>query len=159
MGVGKSAVGARLAADLARPLIDSDAELAARGESAAEIARSQGVGALHRLECELLLDALATPRPAVVAAAAGVVDLQECRQALRAASVAWLRAGPELLASRVGRAAHRRDLGDDPVGAFASLERHRSALYREVADIAVDVDDLTVDEICRRVRSALPPRG
>ncbi|HEX6417971.1 MAG TPA: shikimate kinase [Acidimicrobiales bacterium] len=154
MGVGKSTVGALLAGQLGRPLVDSDAVLAAAGDSAAAIARRDGVAALHARECDLLLGALADPEPAVVAAAASVVERPACRAALGRVFVAWLRASPARLVARGAGAAHRRELGRDPVAAVAALERHRAPLYREVADVTVDVDGLAPPEVARAVTAA-----
>lgn len=151
MGVGKSTVGRLVADELGRPLLDSDALLAAEGEDAAGIARTQGVAALHRRECDELLAALARPEPAVIAAAASVVDAPDCRRALRVPFVAWLRGPPALLAARGAGAPHRRALGAEQSAGLAALQRRRAPLYRAAADIVVDVEGLTPDEVARIV--------
>ena len=74
MGTGKTTVGTVLAQRLGRPLIDSDAEVEARtGRTVREIFETDGEAAYRALETEALVDALASPVPAVIAAAGGVV--------------------------------------------------------------------------------------
>jgi shikimate kinase len=159
MGAGKSTVGARLARKLGRPLVDSDADLAAAGHDAATIARTRGVDALHDIERRHLLAALAAPTPSVVAAAASVVEAPAIRAALREAFVALLTASPPTLAARAAGGAHRRDLGDDAVAAGARLAARREPLYRQVADIVVDVEDGGADAACDAILAAFDPGG
>jgi len=154
MGAGKSTVGALVAGELGRPLVDSDAVLGAAGDTAAGIARRRGVAALHARECDMLLAALAGPEPAVVSAAAGVVERPACRAALGRVFVAWLRAAPARLVARGTGAAHRRELGPDPVAALAALERRRAPLYRAVADVIVDVDAMAPGAVAQAVIAA-----
>jgi shikimate kinase len=157
MGVGKTTVGRILATRLGRPLRDSDLDLQASGRSGRDIARAAGVNALHRWEADHLLDVLATPAAAIIAAAASVVDDARCFGALQAPFVAWLWAPPDLLVARMAAGNHRRDLGDDHRVALAALAERRDPLYRKVADTTVDVGSLTPDQaadaIVRRLRS------
>src|SRR5262249_45956694 len=84
MGSGKSTVGHALARRLGRPFVDNDEALEARsGRSARAIADADGADALHRLEAQALVDALARPEPAVVAMAASVVEHPGTADALR----------------------------------------------------------------------------
>ncbi|HEX6237089.1 MAG TPA: shikimate kinase [Acidimicrobiales bacterium] len=153
MAVGKSTVGHLLAERLGRPLRDSDEDLLAeRGVTGAEVAVREGVDALHRWEASHLLRALAGDRPAVIAAAASVVDDPACRAALRAAFVVWLRAPVELLVDRLGDDDHRRRLGATDVG---DLIRTRAPRYAAVADAAVDAS-APVGDVAGRVLAALP---
>jgi shikimate kinase len=157
MGAGKSTVGGALAKALGLPLVDSDVDLAAaRQRTGRTVAAQEGVDELHLWEAEHLLVALRQPQPSVVTAAASVVDDDRCVEALgdAAVTVVWLRAAPATLAARISPLGddHRRELGDDPE---AALRRHGA-----VADIVVDVDDRTPDEVVDRVLrglSAGPP--
>ena len=58
-------------------------------------------------------------------------------------TVVWLRAKPETLARRVGDGAGRPLLGDDPAEAMVRLNEVRAPLYAEIADLVIDVDDLS----------------
>jgi shikimate kinase len=74
MGVGKSTVGRIVAAELDRPLFDSDEMIEEQtGRTVREIFAHDGEPAFSTLETDTLLEALAEPEPAVIAAAGGVV--------------------------------------------------------------------------------------
>ena len=78
-------IGRALAEGLGRPFRDSDADLLARtGRSARDLAAADGVEALHAIELQHLIDALADPTPAVIGAAASVIDTPVGRTALAA---------------------------------------------------------------------------
>lgn len=164
MAVGKSTVGRALAARLGRPFRDSDDDLVAtRGLTGRALAEREGVEALHRWEAGHLLGALAGTQPAVVAAAASVVDDAACLAALREPFVVWLRAPAGVLAQRVAGGAgsddHRRPLGD--ASAVADLEARRAERFRAVADLKIDtVTDGTTTSphaIVARIVAALRP--
>lgn len=154
MGTGKSTVGRLLAHRLARPLIDTDDEVERRaGRSVREIFASDGEEEFRRLERDVLADALADPTPSVVAAAGGVVLSQENRGRLRTSPcrVVWLRASPRALVPRVRGGGHRPLLDADPESTLVSMAETREALYREVADLTVDVEAMSPAEVVEAV--------
>jgi shikimate kinase len=164
MAVGKSTVGRALAARLGRPFRDSDDDLeATRGLTGRALAGREGVEALHRWEAEHLLTALAETRPAVVAAAASVVDNPACLAALQEPFVVWLRAPAAVLAQRMADGApaddHRRPLGDST--AVAELEARRAGRFDAVADLTIDTvaggKATSPDAIVAMILSALQP--
>lgn len=164
MAVGKSTVGRALAARLGRPFRDSDEDLgAARGVTGRELARREGVDALHRWEAKHLQAALAGTQPAVVAAAASVVDDDASLAALREPFVVWLRAPAAVLAQRIADGTwgddHRRPLAD--ATAVAELEAHRAGRFDAVADLTIDTvaDGTTTspDAIVATILAALQP--
>jgi shikimate kinase len=63
----------------------------------------------------------------------------------------WLRARPETLARRVGSGAGRPLLEGDPAGNLARLVAVRRPLYEELADHAVDVDDLAPERVAELI--------
>ena len=157
MAVGKTSVGRRLAALRGWEFFDSDRQIETMtGRTVAEIWRTDGEPAFRRLEAQVLADALASTTPRVIAAAGGTV-LDEANRRLMAQHhpVVWLRANPELLATRLGVATHRPLLDDDPAGVLARLDAVRRPLYEEVADVVVDVDDLTPDQVVTCIEAAL----
>jgi shikimate kinase len=159
MGVGKTTVGAEVARRLGRPLRDSDGDVDARAShrNARELAERQGVEALHRLEADLLLEAVASPAPSVVAAAASVVEDPRVLDALQEPFVVWLAAPPELLVPRLGSGDHRRDLGPDPHGALQRLAAQRESGYRAVADARLEVGDRSPGELALAVLDLAAP--
>lgn len=158
MGVGKTSVGRLLAERLGRPLLDSDADLAARGETGRELADRKGISALHVVEAQHLLGALASDEPAVIAAAASVVDSESCLSALRSPAVVWLRVDPQTAVERMQHSAHRRDLGTDAQETVRELTERRQARYEEVADLVIDTDGLQVSDTVSQVGSWLATR-
>ena len=155
MGSGKTTVGQELARRLARPYLDSDAQVVRRtGRSVAEIFADQGEPAFRAEEKAALTEALSSPVPAVVSVAGGAVLDPANREALRrAGTVVWLRAMVGTLAERVGSGAGRPLLGDDPRASLERLDDERRPLYQELAGLVVDVDGLTPGEVADRIVS------
>jgi shikimate kinase len=150
MGSGKTTLAGGLARSLGRQVFDSDKSIEERtGRIGREIAQSDGVDVLHRLEADVLLDVLANPNPVVVAAAASVIEDPEVRGALEDAFCVWVTADPDILAERSTRGSHRR--------AVARHENlgHRDLLFEEAADMVVDTGELSESESLRRVLEAL----
>jgi shikimate kinase len=141
MESGKTTLGRRLADARGWPLIDSDEQLAQRtGMTAAELAARDGIDALHALEADVLLEALAADEPAVVTAAASTIEDARCRAALADAHVVWIRAEPELLATRA-RAQSHRPLAHDVLAEFRAQAARRDPLFASVADETYDAGD------------------
>ena len=157
MGAGKTTVGRIVAARLGRPFLDSDELVEVEtGRTVREIFETDGEAAFRRLEREVLERSLASPTPAVIAAAGGTVLDAANRAAMRGgAHVVWLRSDPAVLAGRVGGADHRPLLATDPEGVLRSMAADRAPRYREVADDVVDVDVLTAAEAAERVLAAV----
>jgi shikimate kinase len=152
MATGKSTVGRAVAEHLGRPFFDSDHEVEHRtGRTVREIFESEGEAAFRQLEADVLASALASPHPAVIAAAGGVILDIANRDLLREPRVIWLRAQPELLAERTGGSDHRPLLADDPLGTLRKLSAERHELYEQVADDIIDIDELDAPSVAARV--------
>jgi shikimate kinase len=157
MATGKTTVGRAVAERLGRGFFDSDELVeAAAGRTVREIFATDGEAGYRPLETAALIGALDQPEPAVIAAAGGVVLAEENRQALRRprVTVVWLRASAPVLLRRIetaGGPGHRPLLDDDPGAALRRLSAQREPLYRDVADVIVDVDDLTPEQVVDRV--------
>ena len=159
MGVGKTTTGRAVAARLGWTYLDSDGEVQREtGRTVPELFAEQGEAAFRAAEARVLREALARPEPVVVSVAGGAVLDPVTRQLVRASgTVVWLRARPETLAGRVGDGAGRPLLGDQPATSLASLYAVRRPLYDEVAHCAVDVDELTPEEVVDRVVAVVTP--
>ena len=151
MGAGKSAVGSRLAAQLGWTWVDSDDVIEQEaGMTVAAIFSLKGEGAFRDAESEVIEDLGRRGGPFVVSLGGGCVLRTENRTAIRRlGTVVWLRAELATLAVRVG-AGQGRPLLSEP-GALERLAAEREPLYAEVADMAVDVDGLSPDEVARRL--------
>ncbi len=154
MGVGKSTVARVVADRLDRRLVDSDSVIERReGRTVRDIFAQDGEAAFRALETEVLLEALASAEPLVIAAAGGVVLSERNRAALKdsGAKVVWLCADPATLVERVRGGGHRPLLDEDPAGTLQRMFREREALYRDVADAIVLVDNRSVSEVVEAV--------
>lgn len=153
MGAGKTTVGRALAARLDWDHLDSDEQVQRRtGRTVPEIFATDGEAAFRVEEKAALAAAVAGERPVVVSVAGGaVLDPDNRRCLAEAGLVVWLRATVATLATRVGRGEGRPLLGDDPGAVLARLDRDRRPLYAELAEVVVDVEELTVDEAVERI--------
>lgn len=154
MGVGKTTAARVLADRLGRAVFDTDMVIETRsGSTVREIFAEQGEPKFRELESKVLAEALASPEPLVIAAAGGVVLSAANRAALvdSGARVVWLCADPVNLVERVRGGGHRPLLDEDPAGTLQLMFREREALYREVADAIVLVDNRSVSDVVEAV--------
>ena len=153
MGAGKTTVGHHLAERLGWAYCDSDAQVeAATGRSVPQIFSESGEAAFRAEESRALATAVSGKQPVVVAVAGGAVLDPGNRRLLSASGeVVWLRACPETLAERVGPGQGRPLLAGDPAGTLARLDEVRRPLYEELADLVVDVDDLSPDAVVEHI--------
>jgi len=157
MAAGKTSAGRRLARARGWEFFDSDGQVESMtGRTVGDIWRTDGEEAFRRLEARVLADALASGTPRVIAAAGGTVLDPVNRQLIaQHHPVVWLRARPETLTGRLGSAGHRPLLDEDPAGVLRTLDALRRPFYDEVADLVVDVDDLTTDQVVACVEAGL----
>ena len=157
MGAGKSSVGKRLADKLDLPFFDVDAWIEdEEGLSIAAIFDTRGESAFRDLEVRVLTSFLANPHASVLAVGGGAVTESRNRTVMSAQTCVWLRASDATLVSRVGNGSDRPLLmGKDPATELARLSKVREPMYTEVADVIVDVDELTIDDVVDSVVAAL----
>lgn len=164
MGAGKSTVGRLVAQHLGWEFRDVDEEVErSSAASVPEIFAGSGEAAFRELEGRALARCLAGRGDAVVAVGGGAV-LSEANRARMAAAgtVVWLRARPETLAARIGDGADRPLLAGGPDEAarrVAELTGERAPLYQEVADLVIDVDAGSADEVAARLLRSLRPEA
>lgn len=157
MGTGKSTLGKALAQRLGGPFVDNDEALEEfNGRSARDILSADGLAALRAAEAATAFHLLALPPPVVVALAAGVIEDGDVRRSLRQVdTVVLLTAAVQTLAERVRRDEEqgkgRPWVGTDPAAALRRLSQGREPLYAEVADIVVDVDQLSPEQAVAQV--------
>jgi shikimate kinase len=142
MGVGKSSIGRRLAAALAMPFKDADAEIeAAAGRSVADFFEAYGAEAFRDGERRVIARLLEGP-PHVLATGGGAFTDPRTRALIAEKAVSvWLRADLEVLARRVGRRETRPLVkGRDPMEVLEAQASERYGAYGE-ADIIVDTGE------------------
>jgi shikimate kinase len=165
MGAGKSTIGRRLAARLAIPFIDADAEIErAAGQTVREIFDTHGEDEFRRGE-ERVISRLLEGERKVIATGGGAFVNDRTRKRIKDKGVSiWLRAEIPVLLERVSRNNTRPLLKrGDPESVLRKLadERYR---YYEQADIVVDSSTGphrdVVDAIVKKLRDIeLAPKG
>lgn len=163
MASGKTTVGQIVAERLGWAYLDSDEQVCERtGRSVREIFELDGEAAFRREERLALEAAVADAQPRVISVAGGAVLDPANRELLRqAGTIAWLRADPALLAARVvaSEQAHRPLLADDPAGNLARLDAERRPVYEALADVVIDVEGHTPEELAERLVHELATRS
>ncbi len=154
MGSGKTTIGDLLAARIDRPHRDSDRDIERiTGRTGRQVAISDGVDELHRLEEQVLLAALESTQPCIVSAAGWTIESARCRAAIHdTATAVWLRLSPEDLRTRMDQGTHRRDLPNEEL---SLLLAGREPLLLELADIVIDATRAPID-IVEELVAALP---
>jgi shikimate kinase len=157
MGVGKSTIGHALADRTGWPYVDNDELLHAdTGLYGADLLARDGVEALRDAEARVLAEIVSLVPPLVAGVAAGVILRPPDRERIKANGfVVWLRARIDTLVARVGGDTDRAWLQPDPAAALRALAAGRDPLYAEVADITIDVDERTADEVAEQILVAI----
>jgi shikimate kinase len=140
-GAGKTSVGRQLARALERPFADADDQLELSvGCTIPQLFRERGEAEVHRLEGELLAELLGRAHPLVVSAP-GAADITPATRALLAESavVFWIRGSVRFL-TELSDPTHRPRVVNGHEQALVRLEGELSALYGEVADRVVDIE-------------------
>lgn len=156
MGVGKTAVGKRLAADIGLGFVDADQEIeAAAGMTIAEIFATHGEPAFRLGERRVIARLMDGP-PMVISTGGGAFVDAETRAVVKARGVSiWLTADLDELVRRTARRNTRPLLQTgDPRTILADLLARRAPFYAE-ADITVASSRGPVEETVARVLTAL----
>ena len=156
-GSGKTTVAAALAERLGWPWIDADAELERRaGKTIKQIFADQGELAFRDLESAVLSDLVKLDRN-IMALGGGVV-LRESNRRLLAGrgEVVWLQASPEMLLQRISgdaTTAERRPnlTGQGGLAEIRTLLAERTPIYAACADLTIDAERRSVNEIARQI--------
>ncbi|WP_444939593.1 shikimate kinase [Microbulbifer sp. JMSA002] len=145
MGAGKSTIGRLLAAQLQLPFADTDKVLEERtGADIPWIFDVEGEAGFRRRESEVLEELCLGPHQ-VIGTGGGIVLLEENRRLLQKfGHVIYLQAGVEQLLERTSKNSNRPLLRvPNPRARIEEILQERAPLYREVADVICDTDDLT----------------
>ena len=150
MGSGKTTLGRLLASATGLEFVDLDRAITRKaGREIPEIFAEYGEDWFRDLEQEALREALEGSSPRIVACGGGVVTRRENRALLQGVTTVFLREDVDVLYGRTRgpgrplRAASREE--------FEARYAERLPLYREVADMEVEIDgrspSLVVEEV------------
>jgi shikimate kinase len=156
MGAGKSSIGRRVAARLAIPFVDADAEIELAADmTIAEIFAVHGEPYFRAGEARVIARLLERG-PQVLATGGGAFMNPQTRAALQEKAVSvWLKADLDVLTRRLRRRTDRPLLKtDDPVATLTNLLQMRDPIYA-TADVTVLSRDVTHDVIVDEIIAAV----
>ena len=157
MGSGKSTVGPLLAASLDCPFVDLDEAVErAAGKSIEDIFQQSGEARFREYE-SLALEQVAQPEGTVVACGGGIVTEPANAHTLEKQFCIYLTAKPSTLASRVESTGNRPLLqgAESFEDTIAQLLGNREPLYRRFANIVIETDDQTPEQVNREILNLL----
>jgi len=149
MGAGKSSVGRLLEKRTGLGRIDIDELIVQRaGMPIAKIFASQGEDAFRDLE-NAALNEVRPDAPAIIVCGGGVVQRDGNVERLKQiGTVVWLEAPVDVLLERASRRRNRPLLQtENPRATILELLRARQPLYEKAADVRVDTDGRSHDEV------------
>ena len=155
MGAGKSTVGALLAEALGVAARDTDADVERlEGRSISDIFVDSGEEHFRALEKAAVAAALAE-HDGVVSLGGGAVLDPDTRALLADHQVVFLRVGLSEAVKRVGLGIGRPLLLGNVRSRIKAVLDERAPIYESVADLVVDTDQRTPDDIADEIRKAL----
>ena len=146
MGAGKSSIGRKLSSKLTRPFWDSDKVLEQRtGVDIATIFEFEGEAGFRERESRVI-DELSRQAGIVLATGGGAVLLARNRDRLQTrGQIVYLCATVNTQLRRTARNRNRPLLHDtDPRAKLSRLFEERDPLYRQIADVIVSTDNLSI---------------
>ena len=155
MGAGKSTISGVLHREYGLKQMEMDEEIERRqGRSISCIFAQDGEEYFRNLETQLL-KSLDTEEKLVVSCGGGTA-MRECnvQEMKEQGTIVWLAVKPETVYNRV-KNSHNRPLleGNMNIEYIESLMNGRIPKYRAAADIVVDTDGRTAEDICREIMS------
>lgn len=154
MGSGKSTVGVRLSWRLKMPVEDTDKLIERRERmSIRTIFDTRGEAYFRERETELLQELYKKKYCRIISTGGGTPVRPQNRPLLKQlGTVVYLRLRPETVYDRIKGDTGRPLLQcENPLERIRELLTEREATYEECADIIVDVDDRSVDEIAETI--------
>jgi shikimate kinase len=157
MGVGKSSIGRRLAARLAIPFVDADAEIEkAAGMSIPDIFAGHGEADFRSGEARVIARLLETG-PQVLATGGGAFMNEATRATIKIKGVSiWLAAEFDVLMRRIAKRKNDRPMlqTDDPAATLRHLLAVRDPIYA-LADLTVQSREAPHEAIVSEIVTAL----
>lgn len=154
MGCGKSTVGFKLSYRLRIPMEDTDKLIERKqNKTISEIFEQDGEPCFRNLETELLEELKERTYTRIISVGGGTPVKPANRPMLKACgTVIYLRVSPEVVYERVKEDSGRPLLQcDNPLEKIRELMNARSEAYEECADIVIDTDLLSLDEVVEEI--------
>ena len=154
MGSGKSTIGIRLSYKMAMTVIDTDKLIEREQQKTiSDIFAKDGEEAFRRMETVCLKKLAKQGYGQIISLGGGVPVRRENREILKTLGmVVYLRAKPETIYERVKNDTSRPLLQcDDPLARIRELMAARESMYEEAADVVIDTDTLTVEQVLTEI--------
>lgn len=162
MGSGKSTIGIRLSYKMAMTVTDTD-KLIEREQQRkiSDIFAEDGEEAFRQMETECLKNLERQGHAQIISLGGGVPMRKKNREILKKLGmVVYLRAKPETIYERVKSDTTRPLLQcDDPFARICELMEARAAMYEEAADVIIDTDNLSVEQVLTDIIREAKKRG
>ena len=157
MGTGKTTIANCLSRKLDRKVVEMDQIIAERaGMSISDIFKTYGEQHFRDLETGLLVE-IQSGVPVIVSCGGGT-PMRECnvREMRKNGRIVLLTAKPEIILERV-KNNHDRPLLEDNknVSYIKELLEQRREKYEAAADLIIETDEKTADQICEEMLSRL----
>lgn len=158
MGCGKTSVAVKMSYRLKQAMTDTDKWIEQHQKlSISEIFDKYGEPAFRDMETEALKSLKDSVGNKIIATGGGMPLKEENRKLLKEiGTVVYLRVKPETVYERLKNDTTRPLLqGEDPAGKIRTLLESRKEAYEQAADIIVDVDEKSLDEIVRQIEDKM----
>jgi shikimate kinase len=156
MAAGKTAVGRALATKLGFEFCDTDQLIVdAAGRTIDEIFAAEGEPRLRELEREAVVRAAAKPGRVVACGGGTILSVRNYGILKGAGPIVYLRTSPGELIARLGKGEGRPLLKSDPAGAVPRLLAERTPAYEAAADVVIDTDGRSPDELVAEIERKL----
>ena len=157
-GAGKSTIGEALAKELSIDFIDTDQEIEREtGKAITDIFVVDGEPYFRAIELETLRKVL-TLESGVISLGGGAPISQEAQEAIAQSNshTVFLDVSLATAAPRVGFNRDRPLLLGNPRAQWQALSDNRRPIYEKLADDAIKVDDMSVDQVVDEIKKNLP---
>ena len=159
MGSGKSTVSELISDKLELELIDTDEAIEeAEGRKISEIFEQDGEEAFRDMETGLMEMVISEHMRETVISLGGGLPIREKNRELlkRAGKVVYLRTSPETVYDRLKGDDTRPLLkSENPLARIKELQDERGKIYEEAADIIVDTDGKSPEEVANEIIAAI----
>ena len=157
-GAGKSTIGVALAKELSIDFIDTDQEVEREtGKTITDIFVVDGETHFRAIELETLRKVL-TLESGVISLGGGAPISQEAQEVIEQSNshTVFLDVSLATAAPRVGFNRDRPLLLGNPRAQWQALSDNRRPIYEMLADDAIKVDDMRVDQVVAEIKMRLP---
>lgn len=154
MGCGKTSIGIRLSYRMRKAMTDTDKTIERLYRmTVSEIFEKMGEEAFRDMETQCLEKLLKETKGQIISVGGGLPLRSRNRELLKKlGTVVYLRIKPETVCSRLSGDTSRPLLqGEDREEKVRKLLEERSPVYESGADIVIDVDGTTEDEIVDKI--------